>query len=357
MTTPPTFADWKLAHGRSYATVAEEASRLGIWERAKLAVETSSQANPHARFELDWTADWTASELSGLRGGPIDTAGTERRLPFDEASIREAGPIDWVSRGAVNPPISQGRCGTCAQFSATADIEAQWFLRGHGLVKLSEQEMIDCASYTGPYGMGWVSSVHKGLAPKKTESNHAALFHSRLSAARPAIGLAPSAVYPLANHSDPTIRGCRSPCNATAADPALSAAHISGASCLVHADEAQMLAWLQHGPLSVSIDASLQGYRGGVISGAGCNHTRVDHAVLLVGFGVDTSVEPWLPFWKLKNSWGPGFGEGGYVRVQAGANSSWGNCLGLRGACQAYIGEPPKGLGKGRAGRLRGAAV
>ena len=118
-----------------------------------------------------------------------------------------------------------------------------------------------------------------------------------------------------------------------------------------------MLAWLQHGPLSVSIDASLQGYRGGVISGAGCNHTRVDHAVLLVGFGVDTSVEPWLPFWKLKNSWGPGFGEGGYVRVQAGANSSWGNCLGLRGACQAYIGEPPKGLGKGRAGRLRGAAV
>ena len=26
-----------------------------------------------------------------------------------------------------------------------------------------------------------------------------------------------------------------------------------------------------------------------MISGAGCNHTRVDHAVLLVGYGVDTS--------------------------------------------------------------------
>ena len=39
---------------------------------------------------------------------------------------------------------------------------------------------------------------------------------------------------------------------------------------------------------------------------------------------------------KLKNSWGPAFGEGGYMRIQHGVS-----CLGLRGACQAYIGEPP----------------
>jgi hypothetical protein len=55
-----------------------------------------------------------------------------------------------------------------------------------------------------------------------------------------------------------------------------------------------------------------------VLSGAGCNHSRVDHAVLLVGYGVDTSIVPWLPYWKLRNSWGPAFGEGGYVRIQAG---------------------------------------
>jgi hypothetical protein len=56
----------------------------------------------------------------------------------------------------------------------------------------------------------------------------------------------------------------------------------------------------RHGPLSVSIDASFSGYHDGVISGAGCNHTHVDHAVLLVGYGVDTSVSPWMPYWKLK---------------------------------------------------------
>ena len=281
-----------------------------MWTASRLRLAEAQHENPHARFALDATADGTAAEL---QGGPLNTSGAEVQPIFDDVAVRAAGPIDWVARGAVNTPISQGRCGTCAQFSATADIEAQWFLAGHGLQKLSEQEMIDCSSYTGPYGMGWVADIHKGLASNAT--------------------------YPMANHSDPSLAGCRAKCNATEADPARSVASITGATCLgqpVYDNETQMLAWLQHGPLSVSIDASFGGYRGGVISGAGCNHTHVDHAVLLVGYGVDTSLRPWMPYWKLKNSWGDHFGEGGFVRVQAGVS-----CLGLRGACQAYIGQPP----------------
>ena len=106
----------------------------------------------------------------------------EQQPLFSKAAIqraKESGPIDWVLKGAVTPAISQGRCGTCAQFSATEDIEAQWFLSGHPLTPLAVQEMIDCSSYTGPYGMGWVADIHKGIA-KATE-------------------------YPMANHSDPTL--------------------------------------------------------------------------------------------------------------------------------------------------------
>lgn len=311
-----TFAAWQTRHHRTYATAKEQAFRATNFDINAKEVEANNAANPHATFALDEWADWSDAELAGLRGGPFyPPKDAEVLTKFDDDAVRSAGPIDWVDMGAVNIPVSQGRCGTCAQFSATADIEAQWYLHGHGLIKLSEQEMIDCSSYTGPYGMGWVASVHKGLATNKT--------------------------YPLANHSDPTITGCRSPCNMTAAAPILSTAHIDGAVCAGHPvydNETQMLAWLQHGPLSVSIDASFGGYKSGVISGAGCNHTKVDHAVLLVGYGVDTSTKPWLPYWKIKNSWGPNFGEGGYVRIQAGLN-----CLGLRGACQAYIGTPPSG--------------
>lgn len=244
--------------------------------------------------------------------------GREQVLPFgdlavfNEIEINEivnSSDIDWVKQGAVTPVISQGRCGTCAQFSAVGDIEAQWFLSGKPLVALSVQEMIDCSSYTGPYGMGWVAN--KG-------------------------GLSRATDYPLANHSDPTILGCRSPCKTVQEKPFAS---ISGASCLpssAHDDEDQILAYLQKGPLSVSIAAgALNGYKGGIINGSTCNTTSVDHAVLLVGAGTANG----MPYWKIKNSWGKEFGEEGYFRMQRGYSKIQQglNCLGLRGVCQATI--------------------
>ena len=264
----------------------------------------------------------TSSTQHGWYGpGPVPWLGAEEqpRFPANAIAAAHASDIDWVARGAVTPPISQGRCGTCAQFSATANVEAQWHLAGgHPLTALAVQEMIDCSSYSGPYGMGWVATIHHGL------------------------DLATD--YPLANHSDPTLKGCRSPCDTAAANK--SFAHIDGATCTKaqdaqgNADEDQMLAWLQHGPLSISVAAGpLNGYgKGGyIMNGSTCNNTHVDHAVLVVGQGVDQASG--MRYWKLKNSWGPGFGEGGYFRVQHGVH-----CLSMRGACQSYIGKPPGAL-------------
>ena len=309
---PHDFEAWLKVHNRTYSTYAEHRRRLAYFEINQAAVAAVAAAAPLATYDMlaDPFADFSQEEFAAQRPvvAPSLFGHAQAQAPFSEAAVRAAGPIDWVAKGAVTPPISQGRCGTCAQFSATANIEAQWFLAGHPLVPLAVQEMIDCSSYTGPYGMGWVADVHKGLDR--------------------------AADYPLANHSDPTLKGCRSPCNMSEANHSL--ARIDGATCAggtFKDDEAQMMAWLQHGPLSVSVAAgAFNGYRGGIISGAACNDTHVDHAVLLVGYGEDKGVK----YWKLKNSWGPAFGEGGYVRVQHGVH-----CLGLRGACQSYIGKPP----------------
>jgi len=46
--------------------------------------------------------------------------------------------------------------------------------------------------------------------------------------------------------------------------------------------------------------------------------TRVDHAVLLVGYGVDDGKK----YWKLQNSWGADWGEDGYFRMLRGADES-----------------------------------
>ena len=85
----------------------------------------------------------------------------------------------------MTTPTSQGRCSTCAYFAGVAAVEGAWKLAGHPLVKLSEQEEIDCYN-NGGYAMP--NMVH---------------------------GIARNVDAPLANHSDPNITGCRDITNCT----------------------------------------------------------------------------------------------------------------------------------------------
>ena len=67
-------------------------------------------------------------------------------------------------------------------------------------------------------------------------------------------------------------------------------------------DESGMVTAVLQRPLVVLIDASrpsFQFYRAGVYEDSACSDS-VDHALQLVGYGLDDGV----PFWILKNSWG-----------------------------------------------------
>jgi len=81
------------------------------------------------------------------------------------------------------------------------------------------------------------------------------------------------------------------------------------------------------GPIAVSVDASTwHSYESGVFNG--CSYTEnidVNHAVVLVGYGTDDKLGD---FWLIRNSWGTGYGENGYIRlareydVQCGVDST-----------------------------------
>ena len=69
-----------------------------------------------------------------------------------------------------------------------------------------------------------------------------------------------------------------------------------------------MNAVAQLGPIGVSVDASKWStYETGIYSEEGSIRTSLNHAVTLVGYGVDRSSGQ--KYWLVKNSWSPTYGE------------------------------------------------
>ena len=70
---------------------------------------------------------------------------------------------------------------------------------------------------------------------------------------------------------------------------------------------------VSRGPVSIAIEAdtkAFQLYTGGVLTGDACG-TNLDHGVLIVGYGDESGTEYWL----VKNSWGPTWGDAGYIKI------------------------------------------
>ena len=75
----------------------------------------------------------------------------------------------------------------------------------------------------------------------------------------------------------------------------------------------------KHGAVvgAVKSQGPFQDYQGGIF--AGCPTTaanEVDHAITVVGYGTDNGQDYWL----IKNSWGPNWGEKGFMRMARGVN-------------------------------------
>ncbi|KAN0009253.1 hypothetical protein ACTFIU_006528 [Dictyostelium citrinum] len=57
-------------------------------------------------------------------------------------------------------------------------------------------------------------------------------------------------------------------------------------------------------------------YSRGIYDDPACNPNKLTHAILLVGYGVENG----RVYYKVKNSWGTGWGEDGFMRIAKGKN-------------------------------------
>lgn len=129
------------------------------------------------------------------------------------------------------------------------------------------------------------------------------------------------------SHYDPDklLGSCELKCDVAALQKTWRATnhHYVGGYYGAASEEAMKQELVERGPLVVSFEpqSDIVYYTEGIYTSA--PHQRaewepVDHAVLLVGYGLEAGRK----YWILQNSWGKDWGEGGYIRMLRGEDES-----------------------------------
>jgi len=279
------FKLWMKANERVYDET-EYLRRFIIYLDNKDKVDALNQNSEGATYALNKFADWTDEEFSTLLG-------MKGYVPQNMTSITELEPADivtaptafnWCSQGKCTGVKDQGQCGSCWAFATVENIESVYSIKGRGMPVLAPQQLVDCDSGSAGCGGG----------------NPAQAFgyvHAQG-------GVMYEQFYPY--------RAVNGRCAWNAAHVG---AQISGYANGYGGSENQMAANLANtAPFSVLVDASQwQFYSGGILASSKCSR-NIDHAVQAVGYETNS-------YWLIRNSWGSGWGEGGYIRLQFGQNT------------------------------------
>jgi C1A family cysteine protease len=294
------FTSWARQHGKSYES-HEFLHRFMVWKRNLDHVRTHNAKNEKSyTLAMNVYGDLTNEEFMGKYAGyrPIDNMFLKSNN-FGNFSVKGIpASVDWRVQNKVTPVKDQGQCGSCWAFSATGSIEAAYAIENNvDPVSISEQQLVDCSTAQGNQG------CNGGLMDQA--------FQYVIS--NP--GLCAESAYPY-KAVDGTCVSSSCSC----------VVKIGAFSDVPPNDQNVLAAAVAQQPVSVAVDASgadWQLYSSGIMND--CVFTALDHGVLAVGYGTDSASNQ--DYWIVKNSWGLGWGESGYVRLLRNGNSgSVGEC-------------------------------
>lgn len=242
----------------------------------------------------------------GEEGAHLDFAmmaktAEQRRILSEIAPSLQQLPdyINWVQVGAVTPVKSQEACGACWAFSTTGALEGAKFLKTGELVSLSEQHLLDCDHVDLGCTGGLMDDAFK---------------FDKLNG-----GLCSEEDYPYEAWPNDE---CRTNCTP------VPGSTVKAFIDVPTGDEMALLSAIAIQPVSVAVDASnfiFQFYKNGVINNDDCGRNgAVNHGVLAVGYGTDLETQE--PYFLVKNSWGPDYGQDGYVKIGRKSENELGVC-------------------------------
>lgn len=128
--------------------------RLEVFKRNSIFITEHNNKKPrNYSLSINKYADLTKKEFREIYAQRRESSEVSARVHLNEEVMPDK--VDWRELGAVNPVMDQGQCGSCWAFSAIGAIEGAHFVKTKELLKLSEQQMVDCARDDyGNFGCG-----------------------------------------------------------------------------------------------------------------------------------------------------------------------------------------------------------
>jgi len=283
---------FKSTHEKVYSTNTEEQFRRSLFEKN---VEEVKQHNmkflsglESYSMAVNQFSDMMLDEVIG--GGLLTPEYTnEESFYVPNENIAVPDSIDWrKNKGVVTPVKNQGRCGSCWAFSATGSLEGQVMLKENKSVSLSEQQLVDCDPRSNGCGGGLMVNAYQYISTHGIETETDYPYHARNQACK----------Y----------------------DASKVVAKNRGYTRIPKENESALKSAIANvGPIAVAVgvNGNFMHYHGGVLDDPTC-HVRLNHGVLAVGYGSDSASGK--DYYIVKNSWGAGWGESGYIRLVQNKN-------------------------------------
>ncbi|PON89890.1 Cyseine protease [Trema orientale] len=291
------FDQWISKHGKIYNSIEEKIQRFEIFRDNLKHIDERNKHISDYWLGLNEFADLSHEEFKskylGLKPEFTKRTGSSENFSYRDV-IDLPKSMDWRKKGAVTPVKNQGSCGSCWAFSTVAAVEGINQIVTGNLTSLSEQELIDC-------DRSFNNGCNGGLMDYA--------FEYIMSSG----GLHKEEDYPYLMEEG----------TCEEKKDEMEVVTITGYQDVPANDEQSLLKALAHQPLSVAIEASdrdFQFYSGGVFNGH-CG-TELDHGVAAVGYGTYKGSD----YIIVKNSWGPKWGEKGYIRMKRNIGKPEGIC-------------------------------